>query len=243
MTRGLGKSISRQEFFSQYPDARYSDEELLRAGEMLSGLNDEAFDVARAVFFRAGASWEDATQAAQAHFGQKVQPRVARPTVQDQQYARSMPLSSPVNPKPTSQDVYLAGLERQLGSARLNRLVRGEREMNQRINAELAIRELQLEGMAEPILKELQAQGTPVTKETKVRLIQRLGEMLGKDFEKQVSRANTGIQNYVKDQGALRLAGQALLASGLGLGVYEYMDPEEVVEDPAATRQYQGSLN
>ena len=69
------------------------------------------------------------------------------------------------------------------------------------------------------------------------------GEMLGKDFEKQVSRANTGIQNYVKDQGALRLAGQALLASGLGLGVYEYMDPEEVVEDPAATRQYQGSLN
>ena len=53
--------------------------------------------------------------------------------------------------------------------------------------------------MAEPILKELQAHGTPVTKETG-RLIQRLGEMLGKDFEKQVSRANTGIQNYVKDR-------------------------------------------
>ena len=39
--------------------------------------------------------------------------------------------------------------------------------MNQRINAELAIQKLQLEGMAEPILKELQAQGTPGTKETK----------------------------------------------------------------------------
>ena len=102
--------------------------------------------------------------------------------MQDQQYARTMPVSSPVNPKPTSQDAYLAGLERQLGTARLNRLVRGEREMNQRINAELAIRELQLEGMAEPICKEMQAQGTPVTKETKVRLIQRLGEMLGKDL-------------------------------------------------------------
>jgi len=243
MTRGLGKSISRQEFFSRYPDARYSDEELLRAGEMLSGLNDEAFDVARAVFFRGGASWAEATQAAQAHFGRKVQPRVARPTVQDMQYARSMPLSSPVNTKPTGQDAYLADLENQLGSARLNRLLREEQEMNQRINAELAIRELQLEGMADPILRELQKQGTPVTQENKVRLLQRLGEILGQDFEKLTSRADAGIRDYVKSQGTLRLAGQGLLAAGLGVGAYGYMYPEDVAQDPATNRQMQGTLN
>lgn len=135
------------------------------------------------------------------------------------------------------------GLEQRLGSAQLNRLIRGEQEMNQRINAELVMRELQLEGMVEPLLKEMQAQGTPVTKETKVRLIQRLGKMLGQDLEKQIGRANTGVQDYVKNQGVLRLAGQGLLAAGLGLGAYEYMDPEDVVEDPATSRQLQGTLN
>ena len=210
---------------------------------MMSGPNDDAFDVARAVLFRSGASWEEATQGAQSLLGQKVQAKVARPTVQDQQYARSMPLSSGINPRPTSQDAYRAGLEQQLGSAQLNRLIRGEQEMNQRINAELVMRELQLEGMVEPLLKEMQAQGTPVTKETKVRLIQRLGEMLGQDLEKQIGRANTGVQDYVKNQGVLRLAGQGLLAAGLGLGAYEYMDPEDVVEDPATSRQLQGTLN
>ena len=59
----------------------------------------------------------------------EVQPRVARPTVQDQQYARTMPVH-PGKPEADKPDAYLAGLERQ-ARHRLNRLVRGER-VNQR---------------------------------------------------------------------------------------------------------------
>ena len=56
-------------------------------------------------------------------------------------------------------------------------------------------------------------------------------------------RVNEFIEDYIGKRSGMRLAGE-VLASALGAGLlYEYMDPEEVVQDPAAARQYQGSLN
>ena len=58
-----------------------------------------------------------------------------------------------------------------------------------------------------------------------------------------MDRVNQVIENYIANRSGVRLAGEGL-ATALGAGLlYEYIDPEEVVEDPAATRQYQGSLN
>ena len=58
-----------------------------------------------------------------------------------------------------------------------------------------------------------------------------------------MDRVNQVIENYIASRSGVRLAGEGL-ATALGAGLlYEYMDPEEVVQDPAAARQYQGSLN
>lgn len=58
-----------------------------------------------------------------------------------------------------------------------------------------------------------------------------------------MDRVNQVIENYIANRSGVRLAGEGL-ATALGAGLlYEYMDPEEVVQDPAAARQYQGSLN
>ena len=235
------RQISREQYFKRFPQNRYSEEELLRAGEMMSGPNDDAFDVARAVGMQNGMSWEDATQFAQSLAGQKVQPKVQAPTVQNMQDLRSTPMSSPMKTRPTAQDTINAMYERRLGG-RLPALVRGEQQTQQKINAELVMNELRLEAMAEPILKQLQAQGTQVTPETKGRLVERLREMLGDDINKQIARMDQNVQDYVQRRGSMRLAGEALLAAGLGLGAYEYIDAEEVV-DPATSRQMQGTLN
>lgn len=58
-----------------------------------------------------------------------------------------------------------------------------------------------------------------------------------------MDRVNQVIENYIANRSGVRLAGEGL-ATALGAGLlYEYIDPEEVVEDPAATRQLQGTLN
>ena len=58
-----------------------------------------------------------------------------------------------------------------------------------------------------------------------------------------MDRVNQVIENYIANRSGVRLAGEGL-ATALGAGLlYEYIDPEEVVQDPAAARQYQGSLN
>lgn len=58
-----------------------------------------------------------------------------------------------------------------------------------------------------------------------------------------MDRVNQVLENYIASRSGVRLAGEGL-ATALGAGLlYEYMDPEEVVQDPAAARQYQGSLN
>ena len=58
-----------------------------------------------------------------------------------------------------------------------------------------------------------------------------------------MDRVNQVIENYIANRSGVRLAGEGL-ATALGAGVlYEFIDPEEVVQDPAAARQYQGSLN
>lgn len=79
-------------------------------------------------------------------------------------------------------------------------------------------------------LNSVQPNATPVAAETgkKARMMDRVNQVL---------------ENYIASRSGVRLAGEGL-ATTLGAGLlYEYIDPEEVVEDPAATRQYQGSLN
>jgi hypothetical protein len=58
-----------------------------------------------------------------------------------------------------------------------------------------------------------------------------------------IDKINEILEGYIASRSGMRLAGEGL-ATGLAAGLlYEYMDPEEVVQDPAAARQYQGSLN
>ena len=79
-------------------------------------------------------------------------------------------------------------------------------------------------------LNSVQPNATPVAAET------------GKKA-RMMDRVNQVIENYIASRSGVRLAGEGL-ATALGAGLlYEYMDPEEVVQDPAAARQYQGSLN
>ena len=149
---GLGKQISRDEYYAA-GNPRLSLEDAKRYN---IDPGDE-FDVARSMFMNiSGMGYPEATQAAQKLiYGDVRSKRVARQSVQDEQAARAVPLSSPVNLPPADQAYIRQVLEGRIDPADIKRTIRTEKEIDRRLAAEAIIRELGLEAKAEPIIAEL----------------------------------------------------------------------------------------
>ena len=147
--------VSKEDFYGRYGHPRITGKE---AADYIDGA--EEFDVYRALALEANpGDFEAATQAAQQEmYGRVRSNEVATPTPEEVQRMRSIPRSSPIN----KQAAVHAELEQRMDPALLQQLIRGEELRDQRIAAELLLRELGREAKAEQILAELM-QGSRTT--------------------------------------------------------------------------------
>ena len=151
----LGRIVSKEDFYGKLGNRRITDKE---AADYIEGAPE--FDVYRRLELDVNPEdFEAATQAAQQKmYGQIRSNEVATPTPEEVQRMRSIPLSSPINP----QAAVHAQMEKRIDPVLLQQLIRGEQLRDQRIVAELLLRELGLEAKAEPIIADL-TQGSKTT--------------------------------------------------------------------------------